>query len=495
MDPARRPDPPRELGGPLIDLAGDVVGINELGGGGLGFAIPSSIARGVLRQALEKGEVERGWLGFSVLPVQKIGRDRGALVSNVLPGGGAHRAGLEAGDVLLGLDGEPVSVRFFEEVPLLYGRIAALPIGSAVDLEVEREGTRRELEAEVEKMPAFRGEEEEIRGLGITAQEITGPMAVSRNLPSPDGLLVTGVRPGTPAGDAKPSLGSDDVLRSVEGVPVDDLSSLKTRIEELTEKDELVVSLWRNEQEILSVIPMEGRARTSWGGELPKAWLGVRTQVLTPDLARVLGLEDRRGFRITRVLPWTEASEAGLRVGDLLVAVEGEPLEAERPQDSQELRRIVEELTIGEEAELTVVRRGAEETIPVLMEPRPTEPDEAETAKQPELEFEVRELTFLDRIQRHWSRELEGVIVEEATMGGWAHMAGLRLGDLIVEINRRPVPDVDRFGSVMAEIVESRTELVQIFVRRGERTHFVLIEPDWEELTVREKTAQTEEAA
>ncbi|MDX1631928.1 MAG: hypothetical protein R3234_08715, partial [Thermoanaerobaculia bacterium] len=178
-----------------------------------------------------------------------------------------------------------------------------------------------------------------------------------------------------------------------------------------------------------------------------------------------------------------------------LVAVEGEPLEAERPQDSQDLRRIVEELTIGEEAELTVLRDGMERTIPVLMEPKPTDPEEAEKAEQEELEFVVRDLTLLDRIERRWSRELEGVMVEDATMGGWAHMAGLRLGDLIMEINGRPVPDVDRFESVMGEIVEERSELVKIFLRRGERTHFVLIEPDWQALTGAGKAPKKEEAA
>jgi serine protease Do len=467
-----------------VDLAGRVVGINELGAGGMGFAIPSSIASDVLDQALEKGRVDRGWLGFSVLPVQKIGRTDGALVSNVLEGETAEKAGLRAGDVLVSLDGEPVTVRFFEEVPDLYRRIAALAIGSEVALGIDRNGRRESLAATVAEMPPFRGREEEIRELGITAEEITRPMAISRQLPSTDGLLITGVRPGGAADDAKPRLSEGDVLLSLDGDPVQALDGLRTAVEAKVDADAFVVALWRNDQEILAVVPPRKGSSSGWGGELPKAWLGLRTQVLTPDLARALGVEGRTGYRITQVLPWTAASEGGLEVGDLLVAVDDEPLEANRPQDSEDLRRVVEELTIGESARLTVLRSGEERVVPVRLEARPRAPEEADKVEQEELEFHVRELTFMDRIENDWSRRLQGVLVVDATMGGWGHMAGLRLGDLIVEINDRPVPDVEAFQSVMGAILEERPEVVKLFVRRKERTHFVLIEPDWDELLV-----------
>jgi serine protease Do len=71
---------PGNSGGPLVNLRGEVVGINELGGVGVGFAIPSNLAAKVLNQVLTFGEVRRGWLGVTVLPVEKLGRQRGALV-------------------------------------------------------------------------------------------------------------------------------------------------------------------------------------------------------------------------------------------------------------------------------------------------------------------------------------------------------------------------------------------------------------------------------
>src|ERR1700724_3609731 len=148
---------PGNSGGPLVDMQGEVVGINELGGGGVGFAIPANVAASVLAAARATGEVERGWLGLSVLPVQKTGLDRGALVADVWPGSPAQRAGLLAGDVLVAIDGTAVNARFFEEIPLVYQAIAVLQPGRTGRLDVVRQGESRALRAEGARMGRFLG--------------------------------------------------------------------------------------------------------------------------------------------------------------------------------------------------------------------------------------------------------------------------------------------------------------------------------------------------
>jgi serine protease Do len=472
---------PGNSGGPLVDLDGAVVGINELGGGGMGFAIPAAIARDVLAQALAHGRMRRSWLGFSILPVARLGREAGALVSSVIPGSPAEKAGLEPGDFLLALDGRAVSARFFPEVPEVYRAIAALPIDSEVRLRVERDGAPVELSARTVEMEEARGRQAEFRRLGAAAQEITGPMALMRQLPPRSGLLVTSLRAGFPAASARPPVEAGDLLTGVGGRPVRTIDELAAALEALPE-GEALIELRRDESRLLSVVRFADGASARWGGELPKAWLGVESQVVTPELARLMGTPELRGFRVTEVYPWTEAAAAGLAVGDVITALDGEPLEAERVQDAENLRRAFELLAIGGRAQLDLVRDGRPMKLEVGIEPRPRSADEARSARQRELEFGVREVTFLDRIERHWNREQSGVIVTEVTPGGWAQMGGLEPSDLVQTVAGREVVDVPSFERALAEVLAERPAVVPIFVRRGWRTHFVFLEPEWAEL-------------
>ena len=471
---------PGNSGGPLINLAGEVIGINELGGGGIGFAIPARVAAEVLRRALADGKIERAFLGFSALPVAKLGRADGALVASVLPDSPAARADLRPGDLLLALGGEPVVARFFEQVPELYQRIAELPVGSEIVLSIERDGARLELAAKTSAMERSRGDELEFRVLGITAEELTPLSALARNLSVRAGVVVTGLRPGQAAATAKPPIQSGDVILEAGGQKIADLGALSLALEGAQPGPRLL-RIRRGDEELLSVVRLPEKRPGRWGGELPKAWLGIQTQVLTPELARAIGIDGRKGFRVTEVYPWTEAAKAGLAVGDVVLGIEDLRFDASRVQDGDDLRRAVEERAIRERVGLRLLRDGAELSLAVLLEPRPTASEETRRSRQEEFEFTVRELTFLDRVERHWPRDAAGVLVVEVTSGGWAHMAGLRLGDLIVSLDGQAVPDMGAFEHGLEGILAQRPQLVRVFVRRGPRTHFVFLEPEWTE--------------
>jgi len=215
------------------------------------------------------------------------------------------------------------------------------------------------------------------------------------------------------------------------------------------------------------------------GGELPKAWLGIETQVLTPPVARALGLEKQHGFRVTRVFRWTLAKKAGLRPGDLLLALDDEPLDAFRPQDTHDLKRQIREMSIGDEIELSVLRKGKKQTVTVELEESPATAIEVKSSELPELDLSVREVTFMDRIENHWSEHQGGVVVTSAEMGGWANVAGLRIGDLIARLDGDPVEDLAGFEATTKRLLEKRPTVIEVFVHRGYRTHFVFIEPDW----------------
>jgi serine protease Do len=329
-------------------------------------------------------------------------------------------------------------------------------------------------------MEPSRGDEVEFRSVGVSVEELTGPSAVARNLRVRSGVVLTGLRPGQAAATAKPALQAGDVVLAVGKAETGSLAALDDALA-AAPAGELLIRILRRDQEILSVLKIPEKRPGRWGGELPKAWLGVQTQVITPELARALGEEGRKGFRVTEVYPWTEAAKAGVAVGDLIVGLNEERFDASRIQDTDDLVRSVEEQPIDAAAELVVLRDGVEKRLPIRLEARPAESDESRRFRQEEFEFTVRELTFLDRVERRWPRETTGVLVFEVTSGGWAHMAGLRLGDLIVSIDGAAVPDVATFEKLLRGVVDGKREVVRVFLRRESATHFVFLEPEWSE--------------
>ena len=469
---------PGNSGGPLVDLDGRIVGINELGGAGIGFAIPAPMAQRVLDEVLRHGRVRRADLGISVLPATKAGRERGALVSSVLSASPAERAGLRAGDFLLALAGEAVDVRHFEEVPELYRRIAELEIGSAVAITIERAGERRELSVTTAELDEAVGREAEIRPLGVAVQELSTSMARARQLPPRSGLLVTSLRAGGPAAQARPALQGGDLLSAVAGRTVTTIEALSEALA-ATDAEETLLALRRDDQLLLAVARLGAVRAARSGGELPRAWLGVETQVVTRALAAAIGRPELRGFRVTQVMPWSEAERAGLAIGDVVTGVDGERLAAEREQDVENLRRAVEERDIGQRVALAVDRDGRALTLETALERRPKSAAEVRSARLEELGFSTRDLTHFDRVELHLARDQRGVLVTEIVPGGWAQMGGLEPNDLVLSMAGESVDDVAGCERVAGSLAASRPAVVPIFVRRGPRTHFVFLEPAW----------------
>jgi serine protease Do len=456
-----------------------VVGINELGGSGIGFAIPASIARWVLDQTLQGGALVRGWIGIMVQPVRALGESSGALVGAVQPHSPAAKAGLEPGDLLESLAGERVDVRFLEQIPEFSRRVALLRPGAQVPIVVRRGDQRLEVEVAVEPMEPYRGEEREIRSLGITAQEVTRPFAFLHRLP--EGVLITGVRPGRPVDAARPRPNVGDVLLELAGQPVATLDQVEQALSSSDAK-QLLAEVWRAGERVATVIELKESTSRRWGGELPKAWLGVATQVLTPDLASALGEPGRKGFRVTRVFPGTSAARSGLEVGDLIAEVDGRPLTAAGLQDAEQLRRRLQEREPGETASLGVVRGGEQLTLEVELEEEPRGAAEAAEVRHEALEVTVRAVALEDRLRELWGPDLAGVIVAEATTGGWAHLAGLRVGDLVQKVDGQVVKTPEAFAEVVAAALERGASAIALLVRRGGRTVFVFIEPAVEEV-------------
>lgn len=472
---------PGNSGGPLVNTKAEVIGINELGGGGIGFAIPSNIAAKVLKSAIEKGSIIRGWIGVSVLPVSKMGRTTGSLVASVVPKSPADAAGIEAGDVLLEMEGKPVTTRFFEEIPLFYQQVANLTVGSTVSMKLLRKSVERTVTVTVALMEKTLGAEEEVRQIGATLQVITDAMARARRLADKQGVMVTGVRSGFPLEGAKPAITQGDVILSIGDKKVNSLADVRAALANV-KHDDFVIIIRRRREELVSVAKIPEEAPPAEGTELPKAWLGVRTQVMTAEVSKGLKMPGVRGLRVTEIYPSTAVAKAGLLVGDILTRLNNEPINSFRPQDAEDLRRLIEDLPIGKKATLSVLRGGKTVGISFIAEAQALGGDLAKSAKQKEFEFAVRDLMPLDRIERRLKPSTKGVVVTEAVIGGWAQIAGLELDDIIHSINGQLIESVEGFEQVMKAAMQEHPKIIQIFVERGSRTHFIFIEPDWNKI-------------
>ncbi len=207
-------------GGPLVNLRGKIIGINEISYG-LGGAIPGNLARNVANQLMSRGQVQRSWFGLDLQPLFKRSADkRGVLISGVIEHSPADRAGFKPGDVLLRLGGSATDVRFEEQMPDVMWRLANAPVGQEVTAVVKRDGKEITLRAvPVERDEAF-PPQQELKPWGLTVRNFSSLLAEEMKRPGQAGVLVTSVRPGGPAGNAKPALQARDVILEVNQQPV-----------------------------------------------------------------------------------------------------------------------------------------------------------------------------------------------------------------------------------------------------------------------------------
>ncbi len=222
---------PGNSGGPLLNLRGEVVGINTAIAGatggnlGVGFAIPSNQARRVMAQLLENGKVVRGWLGIGIQDLtpdlaQQFDVAEGVVIGKVEAGSPAAEGGLQAGDVLVAIGDEKVP-----NTKTLRRRVAASSVGSPLPILVVREGKEKTLTVTVGEQPgdtlvAGEPEETEDGELGLSVQAVTPELAEQLGLDAgEEGVVVTRVAPGSPASEKGLTEGA--VILSVNRRPVD----------------------------------------------------------------------------------------------------------------------------------------------------------------------------------------------------------------------------------------------------------------------------------
>ncbi len=198
-------------------------------------------------------------------------------------------------------------------------------------------------------------------------------------------------------------------------------------------------------------------------GRVTRGWLGVSFQKMTPPLAESLNLDEARGALVAKVLPGTPAQEAGFKAGDVIVEFDGNPVE-----ESRDLPMIVARAPVGQDVEVKVVRDGEERTLTVRIG-KLEEKTAAAAEQNSGLGLTVTDLTP-DVARRLSMKRAEGVLVTAIEPGSPADAAGLRKGDVILEINRKPVTTLKDYNGVVERMNKGQHAL--LLVQRGDMTRF-----------------------
>jgi len=241
---------PGNSGGPLINMQGEVVGINTAiiaTGQGIGFAIPINMTKEIIPQLKEEGRVTRGWLGVGIQGVtpelaKSFGLEeaKGALVAQVFKDGPAEKAGLEQGDIIRGFDGKDIESS--GDLPRI---VASTPVGKTVPIRVLRNGTVVTLSATIAEMEERTETAEASSGksLGITVQNLTPDIAKTLGLEGETGVVITRVEPGGPA--AKADLRRGDVIQEVDRRSINNVEDFEQAIGEAETQNSILLLVRR----------------------------------------------------------------------------------------------------------------------------------------------------------------------------------------------------------------------------------------------------------
>jgi len=232
---------PGNSGGPLLDLDGNVIGVNSAifsttgGFQGIGFAIPSNMAAHVADALMKYGKVERGWLGVSLQELtpklaQSFGlkTSKGAVVTQVAKGGPADHAGIKVGDVITGLQGKQIA-----DVAELRNTIADTKIGKEVDLTILRNGQTRQVKVKIGNLEDMNKQLAAAlkERLGILVKPIPDLEASAYKLPSSGGVLIDWVDPKGPLGKIGFEVG--DIILAVDGQPAEDVETFTNMVDSI----------------------------------------------------------------------------------------------------------------------------------------------------------------------------------------------------------------------------------------------------------------------
>jgi|SRR5579863_2561243 len=213
-------------------------------------------------------------------------------------------------------------------------------------------------------------------------------------------------------------------------------------------------------------------------GKVVRGWLGISIQEVTPKLAKEFGLPEAKGALVGEVLPKSPAERAGLKRGDILLEVNGKPIE-----NTGQLRNLVADIPVGHKVKIKFFRDQKTQEIEATIEEQPKEigkqPEKGEESPEPTSNalsgVEVRNLTPEITGELGLPSDVQGVVVDRIETGSSAEEAGLQRGDVIIEVNRVLVRDIKEYNRAASKIKKDQSIL--LLVQRQGRSIFLTISP------------------
>ena len=255
---------PGNSGGPLINLKGEVVGINTaiiMGAQGLGFAVPINQAKWVMDQILKYGKVKRSKIGVVIQPLtpelaKHFGVKKGVLVAQVVKGGPAEKAGIKSGDIIIAVNDKPVS-----KISQLQKYVMRNPPGTKIKITVIRNGEKKDIYVKTgswdgEEVTSANMQEMEAK-YGIIVKDITPDLVERYRIPKvPYGVFVLGVKYGSVAEEAGVRTG--DVILTINRKPVRSAQDFWKEIKKAEKegRDSVLLFIQRGGSKIFTVMPI-----------------------------------------------------------------------------------------------------------------------------------------------------------------------------------------------------------------------------------------------